>query len=88
MLSNLQERNGIQSIGAGTSPGEGCGKRTDDHRNDPIANLRREASVSVEQVTPEKVLGGALPERRDSCEKIPCVRKDRTAPTGGCHKQY
>lgn len=43
-------------------------KRTDDHRNDPIANLGREASVSIEQITPEKILGSALPERRDSCE--------------------
>jgi len=46
----------------------GARERTNDDRNDPIANLGGEASVSVEQVTLEKVLGGALPDRRDSCE--------------------
>jgi hypothetical protein len=37
---------GIETIGAGSS--EGNAERTKDHRNDPIANLRGEASVSVE----------------------------------------
>ena len=63
-------------------------KRTDDYRNDPIADLRRETSVSVEQITPKKILGGALPKRRDSCEKISRVRKGKATPTGGCHEQY
>ena len=58
------------------------GKRTDDHWNDPVTNLRREASIPVEQVTPEKVLGGTLPERRDSCERIPYVRKGKATATG------
>ena len=63
-------------------------KRTDDHRNDPIANVRRETSVSVEEVTPEKVLGGTLPERRDSCENTPCVRKGKATLTRGYHELY
>jgi len=36
---------------------------TDDDGHDPITNLRRETSVSIEQIIPEKVLGGSLPER-------------------------
>ena len=66
----------------------GMRERTDDHRNDPIANVRREASVSVEEVTPEKVLGSTLPERRDSCEKTPCVRKGKATPARGYHELY
>ena len=45
-------------------------KRTEDHGNDPITDLGREASVSVEKVTPEKVLGGALSSRRNGCERF------------------
>ena len=52
--------------------GEETQERTKDHGNNPIANLGGEASVSVEKIAPEKVLGGALPERRDSCEDPGC----------------
>ena len=53
-------------------------RRTKDHGNDPVTNLRGETSVSVEKVTPEKVLGGTLPGGRNSCEKVPCVSKRTT----------
>jgi hypothetical protein len=69
-LNNLQGV-GCELIGAQMDPGEGTGwERTEDDGNDPIADLGREASVSVEKVTPEKVLCGALPGRRNGCERF------------------
>ena len=75
-------------MGLGRSgPGEGTRERTDDHRNDPIANLGGEASVSVEQITPEKVLGGALPDRGDGCED-PVCEQGRYENVERRHEQY
>ena len=51
--------------------GEFDRKRTKDHGNDPIRNLRGEASVSVEQIAPEKVLGSTLPSGGNSWEIFP-----------------
>jgi len=67
--------------------GEKTRDRTKDHRNNPIANLGGEASVSVEQITPEKVLGGALPNRRDSCEDPGCEQAN-DQNVGTFHEQY
>jgi len=67
--------------------GEGTRERTDDHRNNPIANLGGEASISVEEIAPKKVLGGALPDRGDSCED-PVCEQGNDQNIWRCHGQY
>jgi len=42
------------------------GRVADDYWDNPVRDVSREATVSVEQVTLQDAFGGALPERRNS----------------------